>query len=89
MDYTTKGWLLLAAGIVIRYIIAGRRFRRRGWGGLQHYPSFARAVITTFFEWVFKWVAILMILAGLLHLLAGLSRSDKTRKAQQEQATKK
>lgn len=84
MDYATKGWLLLAAGIIIRYIIARRRFNRRGIGGLQHYRSFEGAVGTTILEWVFRWAGILMIIVGILYLLAGLNHNDKMNRTKQE-----
>ncbi len=86
MDYSTKGWLLLVAGIIIRYIIARRRFNRRGLGGLQHYRSFDRGVITTFLEWVCRWAAFIMIIVGILHLLAGLNHNDKEGRTRQEQS---
>lgn len=86
MDDTTKGWLLLATGIAIRYIIARRRFNRRGIGGLQHYRSYERAVTTSLFEWLMKWIAIGMILIAILHLLTGFSQKDKTNRATQQQA---
>lgn len=85
MDIWTKGWLLIGVGIVIRYIIARRKFNRRGVGGLQHYRSFERGVLTTFFEWVFRWAAILMMVYGVLCLLAGLARRDKAREQAQRQ----
>lgn len=89
MDYITKGWLLLAAGIIIRYIIARRMFNRRGLGGLQHYRSFEQGIINTFLEWVCKWAAILMIIVGILNLLVALNHQDKEGKATLEQSRHK
>jgi hypothetical protein len=85
MDLMTKGWLLIGGGIIIRYIIARRKFNRRGLGGLQHFRSFERGVVTTFFEWVLRWGAVAMMAYGVLCLLAGISRRDKEREQAMQQ----
>lgn len=76
---------MIGAGIAVRYIIARRRFNRRGIGGLQHYRSFERGIVTTIIEWALRWVAILVMLYGFFTLLAGLHRRDEAREAAQEQ----
>lgn len=81
----TKGWLLIGGGIIIRYFIARRKFNRRGVGGLQHFRSFERGVLTTFFEWLLRWGAVAMMVYGILCLLAGVSRRDKEREQEQRQ----
>lgn len=85
MDLLTKGWLLIGGGIVIRYIIARRKFNRRGVGGLQHFRSFERGVLTTFFEWLLRWGAVAMMVYGVLCLLSGVSQRDKAREQEQRQ----
>lgn len=80
---------MIGAGIAVRYIIARRRFNRRGIGGVQHYRSFERGVATTFMEWALRWVAILVMLYGFFTLLAGLHQRDEAREAAREQVTQK
>jgi hypothetical protein len=60
------GCLFLIAGVWIRYMIAGRRFRRRGVAGLQHFKSYGRAVLTTFMERLFNLIAILLIIFAII-----------------------
>lgn len=62
-------WMLLIAGIIIRYIIGQRRFKRRGLGGLQHFNNYFIALITLFIEWVGSIIAMLMMLIGFGGLL--------------------
>lgn len=76
---------MIGGGIIIRYIIARRKFNRRGVGGLQHFRSFERGVITTFFEWLLRWGAVAMMVYGVLCLLSGVSRRDKEREQEQRQ----
>lgn len=59
-------WLPLLAGITILLVIGQRRFKRRGIGGLQHFPNYWMALFTLFLEWLFKWLGALLILLGLL-----------------------
>lgn len=65
------GYTCLLIGLALRYIIGKRRFRRRGIGGLQHFSSYGRALITIFLEWVVKWVANILLLTGILLLVIG------------------
>lgn len=62
-------WILIVAALVIQYFIARRRFNRRGVGGLQHYNSFEKAVVTGSIEKAGKWISILMLVSGLVILL--------------------
>lgn len=66
--------ILLTTGIAIRYIIGRRRFYRRGVGGLQHYPKYWIAIITTIIEWLFQWIANLLIIISVMLLLCSLER---------------
>ena len=68
-----SGIIILLIGMLIRYFIGRRRFNRRGIGGLQQFSNYETAVAFTFLEWVFKWVANLLILLALLLLLFGNS----------------
>jgi len=85
MDLMNKGWAYLLVGLVVRFIIARRRFNRRGVGGLQHYRSFEHSVVIRFVEWTARWTAVLMIVYGVLNLLAGLVQRDKEREQEQRQ----
>lgn len=70
-DPKTQGLIVLLAGIVIRYIINVRKFKRRGISGLQHFNNYFTAVITLFSEWLFKWVGNGLFIWGLFRLLFG------------------
>lgn len=63
------GILLLLSGLLTRFIIAQRRFRRRGIGGLQHFNSYISALVVMTLEWLFNLLGLLCILLGLLLLL--------------------
>lgn len=67
------GLLLLALRLLIRYRIGKRRFNRRGIGGVQHFNSYRRAVMTTFAEKLLLLIGDLLGVVGLFLLaLAGL-----------------
>jgi hypothetical protein len=57
--------ILLAVGLLLRYIIGKRRFNRRGVAGLQYFKSYGVAVITTIIEWVVNIIATLMIIGAI------------------------
>lgn len=61
--------VFLLVGIIVRYIIGRRKFNRRGIGGLQHFSSFGVALVVTFLEWVLKWTANILIIAGVFMLI--------------------
>ncbi|WEK17944.1 MAG: hypothetical protein P0Y49_14170 [Candidatus Pedobacter colombiensis] len=65
------GIVALSMGIITRYIIGGRQYRRRGAGGLQHFNTscFAWVLLVFFLEWVFKWASYGLILLGLFLIL--------------------
>ena len=60
---------ILWTSIIIRFVIGWRRFKRRGVGGLQHYPNYVTAIVTQFIEWVLRWTANGMILYALLKIM--------------------
>lgn len=72
MDTTTPqfwGFIFLITGITLIYLIGRRKFNRRGVGGLQHFPAYWIALLTVFLEWLIKWLAIVLIGAGLFLLI--------------------
>lgn len=65
--YTTAniyGLILFGLGVVICWVIGIRRFNRRGVGGLQHYNSYAQALITITIERIVKLMGIAAIIIG-------------------------
>jgi len=63
------GIVLIAIGLLVRYHISRRRFNRRGIGGLQHYSSYRRAMVTSVLETVVMFTGTFLIIAG-VRLLA-------------------
>lgn len=66
-----KSLTLLGIAMLIRYWVNRRRFNRRGWGGLQHFSTYGKALFTIIFERVLILVAFLFIAAAILLLLTG------------------
>jgi hypothetical protein len=66
-----KSLALFGIAIVIRYWVNRRRFYRRGWGGLQHFSSYGKAVFTVAFEKVLMILATLLIIAAILLFITG------------------
>lgn len=64
------GIYLLIAGLVIRFIVGRRRFKRRGIGGLQHFNSYIVALIVMTIEWLFNLAGLLAIVLGVFLLVA-------------------
>ena len=67
----SQGLLLLLVGLAIRFIIGRRRFNRRGVGGLQHYNSYALALLVTLAEFIASAIGFFLIVAGGWRLLMG------------------
>lgn len=63
------GFVLLAAGIGIRIVIAKRRFDRRGLGGAQFYNSYWSATLISTFEGVCMLLSAGCIVAGLIFFI--------------------
>jgi len=61
--------LVLVLGLIIRYLIAERQFKRRNVAGLQQFSSFSQGLFTTAIEWIMKVMALLMIILGIVNLL--------------------
>lgn len=64
-DFNIYALCFMVIGFIIRYVIGRRRFNRRGIGGLQHFSSYGIGLITTIAEWLFKWIANLLIVIGI------------------------
>jgi hypothetical protein len=64
------GYIFLFSGIIIRYIVGSRRYKRRGAGGLQHFNvPYGFALIITLLEWCFKWLAYAAMLLGIFLII--------------------
>lgn len=61
--------LLLAVGIGLKLVIGMRRFKRRGIGGLQHFPNYFIGLFTLALEWIANVFAIGLIAWGALGML--------------------
>jgi hypothetical protein len=72
------GILFLLIGLLIRYSIGRRKFNRRGIGGLQQFSNYEKAVTITLLEWIFKWVANIIILCAIFLLAFGTNHSKPT-----------
>lgn len=59
------GIIILIIGLALHYFVNRRRFNRRGAGGLQHYSTYGKAVVTTAFEKVLKLIAWAVTLFGI------------------------
>lgn len=62
------GGLLIVIGLFIRYQIGRRRFNRRGVGGLQHFPTYNKFMVTVIVESVIYFMGTLCLWAGLILL---------------------
>ena len=67
---TVYAIVLLAIGLLLRYIVGKRRFNRRGVAGLQHFKSYGIALLTMTIEKMVNIIAALMIIGAIfLYLL--------------------
>ncbi|MXN91115.1 hypothetical protein GR160_07715 [Flavobacterium sp. Sd200] len=62
---------LLGLALLIRFWVNRRRFNRRGWGGMQHFTSYGKALFTTAIEKILMLIAGVMMVAAILLLLTG------------------
>lgn len=58
----------IGLGLFIRYHIGRRRFNRRGVAGLQHFPSYGKALVISTIERLFSGIAYALLLAGVMLL---------------------
>lgn len=70
MTLDANGLILLSAGLLIRFLIGGRRFKRRNLAGLQVFSSYAASQIIPFIEWVLNLIGLLLIVFGIVTILA-------------------
>ena len=65
------GYAFLIAGIIVRFLIGSRRYKRRGAGGLQHFEGrfYGTVLFIILIEWIMKWAALAAILVGLFMIL--------------------
>lgn len=64
--YTTPYPILFFIGLAIRLVVGMRQFNRRGLGGLQHFNNYFAGLITLFVERLLKWMAVGLMLYGLV-----------------------
>lgn len=60
----------IVVALLIRYWVGRRRFNRRGVGGLQHFSSYEKAMVTTFFEKLLMLVSLALLLVAAVLLLS-------------------
>ncbi|SDE65264.1 hypothetical protein SAMN05216464_108101 [Mucilaginibacter pineti] len=65
----TNGLLLLAIGLLIRYIVGYLRFNRRNLAGLQIYSSYFKGIICKSLEALINICGLLMVVAGAILIL--------------------
>lgn len=58
-------YAFIVLGIAIIYIIRRRRYNRKTFAGLPEFSSFEAAWITRLVEFIFKLIALALILGGL------------------------
>jgi hypothetical protein len=66
------GIILICLGLLIRYVIARRKFNRRAMTGAQGFSSFEKAWITALVEKNIGWLSTVMIIIGFLALAASV-----------------
>jgi hypothetical protein len=68
--------MLLLVGILIRYQIGKRRFKRTNVAGLQLFPNYGTALLTRFFERLINFIGLLMIVTALFLILKRFLRKS-------------
>lgn len=78
MDYTLliMGTLALSIGLLVWYWINKRQFNRRNSNGVEGFTSYEKSVLIRFFERIGRWLAFILIIAGLIFLW-GFSKEKK------------
>jgi len=62
------GILLLIFGIVIRYVIGRRRFKRRTIGGMQAFTGYNKSLLIPFIEGILMVLSFFMIIGGIIFI---------------------
>jgi uncharacterized protein YneF (UPF0154 family) len=88
MDYTLliMGILALSIGIFLWYWIGKRQFNRRNSNGVEGFTNYEKAVVIRFLERIGRWLAFVLIIAGLLFLWG---YSIEKKKIEQQAVTEK
>lgn len=66
---THKHIAVLIAAVIVKLVIASRRFNRRGAGGLQQFSNYFIGICTLFLEHCLSWVALAAMAWAVLGLL--------------------
>jgi hypothetical protein len=64
-----KAFILIGAGLLVRYLINRRRFNRRGIASLQLFSSYEKWWLVTRIEALFYFLGLLAIGAGIVLLI--------------------
>jgi len=70
-DLNTNGLILLFVGLLLRFLIGRRRFRRRNHAGVEVFSSYMASQIILLFEGVFNLLGLFMIICGIVAVLVG------------------
>jgi hypothetical protein len=68
-DMNLHAFILIAIGLLVRYLINRRRFNRRGIAGLQLFSSYEKWWLVTRIEALFYFLGLLAIGAGIVLLI--------------------
>jgi len=70
-DFTviTVAVILLIICFTIRYAINKRRFKRRGFGGLQQFKNYEHAWLITLVEKTLMFLTLILILTSIIFIL--------------------
>ncbi|EDM37019.1 hypothetical protein PBAL39_04453 [Pedobacter sp. BAL39] len=68
----TNGLILISIGLVIRFWVGRRRFRRRNIAGIEVFSSYLTAVAIRFLERFFNLFGFLLIVFGVITVLMRL-----------------
>lgn len=71
------GWIALAIGIAIRFLIGRRKFNRRAVTGVEQFSSYGKSVAVSWLEKLFKVIGLALMLLGLILIYGGWSTSKK------------
>ncbi|ETZ19126.1 hypothetical protein [Pedobacter sp. V48] len=68
-DFDAIGTILLFAGLLIRFWIGRRRFKRKNFAGLNVFSSYLSSQVIPLFEWFLNLIGMLMIVYGVVAIL--------------------
>lgn len=70
-SFQIVGIIFLLVGLLIRYHIGKRKFNRRNFAGIEVFSTYGRGVFTRFFERLFRFLGMILILLAILLILFG------------------